>query len=128
MNASRTDHPLTRPVALRTKSVRSAGTSAAAITTPFRSLPKSRSRCRWVRLLSAAGQHEVLDLLAVQLDERAQQLSLFVRAAGVDDQGVANPGVPAGLVDVAVQREHRPELLDRAAHRLGANGLGRVAA
>jgi hypothetical protein len=35
MKASNTDHPFTNPVAFRTNIVRSAGTSAAAITAPF---------------------------------------------------------------------------------------------
>jgi len=35
MKASNTDHPFTRPVALRTNIVRSMGVSAAAIPSPF---------------------------------------------------------------------------------------------
>src|SRR5512133_87550 len=97
MNASKTDHPFTRPVALRTNIVRSTGMSALAKAPPF----------------LAGCQHELLDLLAVELDQRAQQLSLLVRAPGVDAEGVADAGVAAGFVDVPVQRECGLGLLDR---------------
>src|SRR6476659_3139155 len=112
MKASKTDHPFTRPVALRTNIVRSMGMSALAKAPPF----------------LAGREHEALDLLAVELDQRAEQLPLLVRAAWVDAQGAANASVAAGLVDVAVEGERRLRLLDRRAYRLRADRLRRVAA
>src|SRR6478736_5486442 len=105
MKASKTDHPFTRPVALRTNIVRSTGMSALAKAPPF----------------LAGRQHETLDLLAVELDQCAKELALLVGAPRIDAERVADAGVPARLVDVAVQRERGPRLLDRRTHRLGAD-------
>src|SRR4029079_3453263 len=95
MKASKTDHPFTRPVALRTNIVRSMGMSALAKAPPF----------------LAGREHEALDLLAVDLDQRAEQLPLLVRAARVDAQGAADARVAAGLVDVAGAGQARLGLL-----------------
>src|SRR5919204_1766917 len=107
MNASRTDQPRTSPVALRTKTWRSSPSPPAATDAISPS-----SGCLTAR------QHEPLDLLlAVHLDDGAQQLPLLVRAAGVDAQRLPQPARPARLVDVPVQRERRLVALDRLAHR-----------
>src|SRR5881397_605471 len=101
MKASKTDHPFTRPVALRTNIVRSTGMSALAKTPPF----------------LAGRQHELLDLLPGEIDQGAEQLALLVGAPGVDAQGVADARVAARLVNVAVQCKRRLGLLDGGAHR-----------
>src|SRR5919197_1587705 len=99
MNASRTDQPRTSPVAFRTKSVRSSYGRPPAMVV--------------IAPLLTARQDELLDLLlAVELDDGAEELALLVRAPRVVAERVAEPRRPAGLVDVPVQREARLELLD----------------
>src|SRR4051794_28753946 len=118
MNASRTDHPRTRPVALRTKSDCSPGCPAPAATV---AIPDYLLELR----ISAACQNELLDLLlAVDVDHGTEQLALLVRAAGVDAQGLPEPRCAARLVDVAVQRQRRLVLLDRLAYSGGPHRHG----
>src|SRR3954453_2903415 len=118
MNASRTAQPRTRPVALRTKSDRSSYAPASAATSAV-DIEKSSSL--------TARQNEALDLLlAVEVDDRSQQLPLLVGAPRVDAQRAAQPGRAARLVDVAVQRQRRLQALDRLAHRRRARGDRRV--
>src|SRR6266487_848674 len=108
MNASRTDQPRTRPVALRTKTACSTPSPPAATDAIS---PTSSSGCLTAR------QHEPLDLLlAVHLYYPTEKLPLLVGAAGVDAQRLPEPVRAAGLVDVAVQRERRLVALDRLAH------------
>src|SRR3954464_3190208 len=122
MNASRTAQPRTRPVALRTKSDRSSYAPASAATSAV-DIEKSSSL--------TARQNEALDLLlAVEVDDRSQQLPLLVGAPRVDAQRAAQPGRAARLVDVAMQRQRRLQALDRLAHRGRAGrdrGMARVA-
>src|SRR3954467_10808554 len=119
MNASRTAQPRTRPVALRTKSDRSSYAPASAATSAVY-IEKSSSL--------TARQNEALDLLlAVEVDDRSQQLPLVVGAARVDAERAAQPGRAARLVDVAVQRQRRLQAFDRLAHRRRARGDRRVA-
>src|SRR5687768_15055481 len=104
MNASRTAHPRTRPVALRAKSDGSTdgSTRPAALSIP---------------LLLSARHDEALDLLSfLEIDDGPEQLSLLVGATGVDAERATDPRVPARLVDMAVQRQHRLVLLYRITH------------
>src|SRR4051794_37007353 len=113
MNASRVDHPRTRPVALRTNTARSAAASPGPAATEA-ILPSPPSLLGGVL---AARQHEVLHLLlALDVDHRAQQLALLVGRAGVDAERLPEPVSAAGLVNVAVQRERRLVALDHRAH------------
>src|SRR3954449_11679630 len=117
MNASRTDQPRTRPVALRTKRACSPCPAPAATVAIADYLLELR--------ISAACQNELLDLLlAVDVDHGTEQLSLLVRAAGVDAQRLPKPRGSARLVDVAVQRQRRLVLFDRLAYRRGSHRHG----
>src|SRR5829696_7693350 len=121
MNASRVDQPRTSPVALRTKTARSAASPAPGATVAiWCSSPR-----RFGAL--AAGQHEVLDLLlfAVEIDDDPQQLTLLVRAPRIDAQRAAEPVRAARLVDVAMQRERRLMALDRLPDGGRADGYRR---
>jgi hypothetical protein len=52
----------------------------------------------------SAREHETLHLAAaVQVDDRAEQLTLLVRAARVDAEGAADADASSALVDVAVE-------------------------
>src|SRR5439155_1298190 len=55
-------------------------------------------------------------LLGVQRDHGPHEEALLVRAAGVDGQRAPELGDALSLVDVAVQRQQRTVVLDRAAH------------
>src|SRR5215208_8219820 len=77
----------------------------------------------------SGGQHEPLDLLsAVQVNHRAEQLSLLVGTSGVDAQRIPDAGVPLGLVDVPVQRQGRLSLLYRITDRRRSDGHDRAPA
>src|ERR1044072_6607738 len=103
MNASRVDHPRTRPVALRTKTARSTESPDATVAMP---------------LLLAAGQNEVLDLLlAFEVDDDPEQLTLLVTAPRVDAKRLPEPMCSARFVDVPVQRERGLVALDHVTHR-----------
>src|SRR4051794_17109853 len=104
MNASRVDHPRTRPVALRTKTARSAESPAPVAIVAMLAPPPLVATDR-PALVLAAGQHEVLHLLlAVEIDDDPEQLSLLIGAPRVDAQRPSQPVRPACLVDVSVQR------------------------
>src|ERR1051326_7951618 len=99
MNASCTDQPRTSPVAFRTKSERSSyGAPLAMVAMHV--------------LLSACQQEALHLLLAVEVDDGAQQVALLVRAAGINAQRSADSAIAAGLVDVAVEGERGLVLLD----------------
>src|SRR5262245_5823090 len=116
MNASRVDQPRTSPVAFLTKTARSAASPAATVAIEL------------LLLVLAAGQNEVLDLLlAVEIDDDPEQLTLFVRAAGVDAERVAEAVRPPRLVDVTVQGEPRLIALDHLPHGLRADRDGGAA-
>src|SRR5712691_8435036 len=103
MNASRTDQPRTSPVAFLTKRARSSYAPAPAAVA--------------MNLLLSAREHEALDLLAaLEVDDGAEKLALLVRAPRVYAERSAEAGGAARLVNVAMQRERRLELLDRRAH------------
>src|SRR5919197_5548481 len=102
MNASRVDQPRTRPVALRTKTARSAASPAPAVTEAILTLSSSSGG------VLAARQYEVLHLLlALDVDHRPEQLTLLVGAAGIHAERLPEPVRAARLVDVAVQSERR---------------------
>src|SRR5919204_6856047 len=108
MKASRTDHPRTSPVALRTNSDCSPADAATVAIDPP---PRDRAGL-------AARQHEFLHLLlAVHVNHRPEQLALFVGAARVDAQRLAEACCAPRLVDVAVERQRGLVLLDRLPHR-----------
>src|SRR3954454_1018612 len=76
----------------------------------------------------SARQNEPLDLLlAVEVDDRPEELPLFIRAPGVDAERAAEPRRAARLVDVAVQRQRRLQRLDRLPDGGRAGGDGRMA-
>src|ERR1044071_4485793 len=114
MNASWTDHPRTRPVAFRTKSDRSwCGRSPAVVAMQF---------------LLSAGEQEALDLLlAVEVDDCPEEISLLVGAPGVDAKGAPDPGRRFAFVDVAVERQRRLEIFDGLPDGGGADRLRRPA-
>src|ERR1044072_4352737 len=98
MNASRVDHPRTSPVALRTNTARSTSPEPDATVAMLVLLQVASSAGG----VLAAGQHEVLHLLlAVEIDDDAEQLSLLVTAPRVDAEGLPEPMRPARLLDVA---------------------------
>src|ERR671933_2693955 len=72
-------------------------------------------------LLSSA--HELVghDAAVAQLDDRAVDDALAVRAAGVDAERRADLGDGPRLVDVAVQAEHRVVALDQRPDRARAD-------
>src|SRR3954468_23726923 len=120
MNASRVDQPRTRPVALRTNTARSAE-SAPAATEAIRPSPPLLGG------VLPARQHEVLHLLlALDVDDRPEQLTLCVGAAGVDAERLPEPVGAARLVDVPVQRERGLVALDHLADRRRADRHGRA--
>src|SRR3712207_9559746 len=99
MKPSHTDQPRRSPVAFLWKR---SSDPAALFAICFLS----------VRL--SAGQHEPLDFLAaVQVNHRAEQLSLLVGTARVDAQRAPDAGVALRLVDVSVQPQSRLSLLYR---------------
>src|SRR5206468_8688032 len=78
----------------------------------------------FVFLLSAR-EDETLDLLlAVEVDDGAEQLALLVRAARVYAESATDARGALRLVDVTVEAEARLMLLDRGAHRRRAHGDG----
>src|SRR5579884_3703159 len=135
MNASRTDQPRTSPVALRTNIACSNGAPVCAVPSiaisviPFLSrFGLSAAPDGGALSALAAREYEALDLLlAVEIDHRAEQLTLLIGTARVDAQRPSEAPGGAALMDVAVQRQRRLVALDRVAHSRRADRLDRVA-
>src|ERR1700748_2321885 len=72
--------------------------------------------CGYPLRLSACEQEPLDLLLAVQIDDRPEQVSLLVGAAGINAEGSADTCVAASLVDVPVERERGLVLLDHLPH------------
>src|SRR6266536_622565 len=80
-------------------------------------LPEPRPQLPFVSLLSAR-EDEALDLLlAVEVDDRTEQLALLVRAARVYAESSTDARGALRLVDVTVEAEAGLMLFDRGAHR-----------
>src|SRR5947209_19921565 len=111
MNASRTDQPRTKPVALRTKTARSSNGLPAPATVAIYVKPPLASEPPKPRIGAAplaARQYEFLDLLStLDVDHCPEQLSLLVRASGIDAERPSKPLRPPRFVDVTVQRKRR---------------------
>src|ERR1035437_3911327 len=124
MIASRTLHPRTRPVAFRRKSV---GASDPA---DFPPTPSESSLIDILPLvlddaLSAVDEDvpRHLLLLLVEIDDGALQDAVGVDTARVDRQGPTDLGDALGLVNMAVDREHRLARRDGVAPRGRSDGL-----
>src|SRR5215211_1776645 len=114
MNASLTDQPRTSPVAFRTKSDRSSyGLSPAVVVA--------------MQFLLSAREQEALDfLLAVEVDDGPEEITLLVGAPGIDAERPADPGGRLALVDVAVEGQRRLEIFDGLADGGRADGFRRA--
>src|SRR3989304_3760721 len=71
-----------------------------------------------------SGDQDVpLHPVALQVDDRRLENSFGVFAPGVEAQRRADPGVAGGLMDVSVERQQGPRLLDRRPHRGASHRL-----
>jgi hypothetical protein len=68
----------------------------------------------------------MIDFIAPQLDQSAQQAALLVHAARVDAQSIPDPGSAPAFVDVTVQPKQWLVFFDRLAQRAAADRVNCV--